>query len=178
VITYLGSKSVGDCMPLAVQAQASLDAQLASGLPDVEAKLSGLVAVSAALTIGPPELSATITAALDNVAQLQASLSVGGPSVTLQVTAIADMIAEIGLEVAALQAKVAASAAIAATFGAGGIHAYLYTGPADQMGSEMQTALAGGIPGGSPGAEATALVFAATSAPAKAAMSTAFGVSL
>src|SRR5690606_11162615 len=175
VITYLGSKSLGECVPVAVQAQASLDAQLSAQLPEIQAKLEGFGTVLMSLTVSPPDVQGSIDAALQTVASLQASLSVSGPSVTLQIDTITQAVAELQVQLAQVQAQLALSAQLGASFGASGIHLLAYDGRLGSFGNELQGALS---PVGDSNNRAQALVLVTTSSAAWSAMSTIFGVSL
>lgn len=162
----LGELSISQVVPLLTTFEASLQAALAAALPDLQARLAGLGQILAALTVAPPELSATIDAALATVASLQAAVS--GPTVTLEVAAIVALIAELEGQLATLDAAAALSIPSAT------LSAYVYTGPTAQLGAEVQSELNASLPGAP--AETFALILATTSAPAWASASTVFRV--
>jgi len=138
-VEYLGSLTMGECVPMGVLAQVKLTASLQLKLGELQAKLAALLALQVQLQVQLP----SITAALDIVASLQIS----PPSLNLQISAVLALIAEIQVELASIQADLAFSAQLGLLFGSPGIHFYLYEGPSEsfgpEMGSQVQTQLAG-----------------------------------
>lgn len=155
-VQRLGELSLSDVVPLLATFQASLQASVGIALPDLQGKLAGLGQILAAITVAPPELGATITAALATVASLQAAIS--GPTVTLELAAIAGLIAELNVSLGVL------TAAAGLSIPSANLSAYVYTGPTGQLGAEVQAALDADLPGAP--AQTFALILATTSAPA------------
>jgi hypothetical protein len=164
MITRLGELSLLDVVPLLAELQAALAGAQAFAVPELQAKLAGLANVLAAITIAPPALGATITAALSTVASLQASI--GGPTVTLQATAIASLIATLELQLAALTLTISVPNP--------SVSAYVYEGESGSIGVELQGAVNADLPG-APGAM-TALILATTSPSAWDSMGVVFAV--
>ncbi len=154
--TRIGERSISDLVPLLAEAQVQITASVGVGQPEITGKLAGLAGVLAAITVSPPDLSGTITAALAVVAQLQAAI--GGPTVTLEAAAIAALIAELEVSLGVL--------AVAASFSipTANLSAYVFEGPTGNFGVELQAALNADLPGAP--AQTFALVLATTSAAA------------
>jgi hypothetical protein len=160
VITYLGEVSLSDVAPMLADALALLSSAKAFAIPQLQAQLAGVANLLASITIAPPQLGATITAALAVVAQLQASIS--GPTVTLQASALLSLMAQLQLDLAALSVSISVPSAT--------VSAFVYDGPSAQMGTEVQGAINANLPGAGPGDHTRALVLATTDAPAWAAV--------
>lgn len=145
-ITYLGSLSIGATVPAAVAAVEAV-------LPNLEAQIAALAAFTA--TITPPSFQADLQLAGEIVANLQASIALGitPPTISAQLSIVAALLAN-------LQAQLAIILAI--PFTTGGVHAYHYNGPANGLGGEFTTQLAGGFPGGNPTDATNAILLATT----------------
>ncbi len=76
---YRGSMSVGAAIPLASTTQARLDASLSVVLPELQARLPGILEVQARLILSPPTLEVSLSAALALVASLRAQIEAGLP---------------------------------------------------------------------------------------------------
>jgi hypothetical protein len=156
MITRLGEVSLSSVVPLLAEYQVALTFSGNLGVTELSAKLEGLANVLGAITVAPPSLGATITAALETVASLQAAI--GGPTVTLQASAIVALIAELEVQVAAL------TAALDLAIPDATISAYVYEGPSGSIGVELQSEINGSLPGA--GGTAYALILATSSAAA------------
>lgn len=167
MITRLGQLSLASVVPLLAAMQAGLGVATGLAIPELQGKLGGLANVLAAITIAPPALGATITAALATVASLQAAIS--GPTVTLQAAAITSLIAELGVSLASL------TAVAALAIPGGNLSAYVYDGPSGQIGTELQSAITGDLPGVP--AHTNALILATTDSTAWAAAKLVFKTS-
>ncbi len=154
MITRLGELSLSDVVPLLSLMHASLSTAVGIALPELQGKLAGLANVLAAITVAPPALGATITAALKTVASLQ--LAVSGPTVTLQGAAIVALMAELNVSLGLLTGALGLSIPSAV------VSAYVYDGPSGQIGVELQSAINGSLPG-APG-HSNALILATTEA--------------
>lgn len=161
-LTYIGSVSIGVVFPVGLT--------LAAGaLTELNGKLTGLLNVQAALTIQPPTLSATASAAVKILAEVQASIALGLPGATLQLSALASIIA-------ALEAQIAFYVSIQADLTGAAVHAYSFDGRASAFGPAFSAATAGGFPGGLPTDPVLGLVIAATTPEARAALSATCGI--
>lgn len=167
MITPLGELSLSAAVPLLAAFNASLQVTIGVALPDLEAKLAGLGNILAAITVAPPELAATIDAAIATVASLQAAIS--GPTVTLEAAAIVALIAELNVSLGAI------TAAAGLEIPSANLSAYVYEGPTSQLGAELQTAINATLPG-APG-QTFALIFVTTSAAAWASAGAVFKLS-
>lgn len=166
-VSYLGSVTLGQALPIAVSAQAQLSIALDSALAELTGKLEGALNVAASL-LAPPALTATITATLQVLASMQ--LDVGASGGVLQLTAVLALLAEVELQLVALDAAVDLSAALIAQLAVAGIHLYTFSGPANTFGPELTAATAAGFPGGGLSDNANAVVLATSSTSAWAAM--------
>lgn len=153
MITRLGDLSLAAAVPLLATFKAGIAASTAFALPELLAKLLGLGNILAAITVAPPSLGATITAAIANVAQLTAAI--GGPTVTLQLPAITALIAELTATLGTL------TAAAALDIPSGVVTAYVFDGASGVIGSELQTEVNATLPGAP--AHANALILMTTS---------------
>lgn len=170
--SYIGSQTLGTCLPLALSAQVAITGSVGIGLPEISGKIAGLLNVQAALTIAPPDLSGTINAVAQVAAQLQAAIS--GPTVTLQVGAIAALLVQLNLQLGQLNAYLAFDMQL----GTPGVHMWTYSGPASSLGPELATVIGAGPPGALPLDPTGAVVFAATAPAARVALGAFCGVSI
>lgn len=169
-LTYLGGKSIGSLMPLAVSAQAQLTTSLALPMLDLQARLAGAIEVSARVALTPPTFAASLQTALQLIANLQAQIALGLPDVAIDVSGTLLVIAELQAQVTALQVALDFAASLSASFGTGGIHAYLLDGTAGEL-------VPGGVPGGTGGSErAYGLALVTTNSTTWSAMRTAFAI--
>ena len=166
MITRLGEISLSAAVPLLAEFSAALSVSGAIALPDLEAKIAGLGNVLAAITIAPPDLTGTITAALATIASLQAAI--GGPTVTLQAAAIVALLVDLNASLATLTAGLALSIPSAV------ISAYVYSGPSGSIGVELQSEINGSLPGA--GGHCDALILATADSAAWAAAGLVFRV--
>lgn len=166
MIQSLGEKTVGGTIPTMVALSASASASANLTLPDVSARLS------AALTIQPPtiatDLITNLTAMLGAVQALLATgVTVMPPSINFSVGA------DLAVTAAALEASIALAGQIDSLMGGAGVHAWLYEGSDQQLGSELQSAIGAGLAGG-PGC--TAIILATTIPATGLALKTVFGI--
>lgn len=132
--TLVGSYTVGECLPIALDAQASLQAQL----PSIQAKVTGALAAQAAVVLQPPTLAADLTAALGLVAQLQAAIALDLPSVTLDLALMAAIVAELQAELGSLTAQLDRFVSL----GAAGVHLIVQDGTLGTLGGDVGGAAA------------------------------------
>lgn len=161
--TYLGSKTLGACVPAAAVAVAAWQASVALALPQIQGKLEGAIRVQAALTVGFPELDAVIQAAIQLVAKLQTLLASNGPVVGLSVGAAAKLVAELTGSIGSINASLSAAAAMALMLGTPGIEAYRYDGTADGLPTALSPEFVPGLRiGGGPTMPIHAVLLVAT----------------
>lgn len=145
----VGGVSIGACVPTTAALVAGLTAEL-------QGKLTGLLSVSAALSIQPPALAAQVDGALKLVAQLEAMVSAGltvsPPGVTLNIAAVASLIGE-------LNASLAALLALTVTLGTAGVYVLVHNGAEETFGPQMQPLVSSIAP---PGNNVYAVTFLAT----------------
>lgn len=173
-IDYLGSLTLGECVPAALATTTALTGSVTVTATELEARLEGTVDAQAKLLLDPPSLSANLAAAQDLVTNLQAALDLGLPDASLDVTAMADFITSIEEQLSEITATLAAAATFVATLGTPGIHAYRYDGGASSIGTELAGVTASGLPGGAPTDDAHGVILVGTSAGAKAALDALF----
>lgn len=134
----IGQVSIGQVVPTT----ASL---VATAMAEVNAKLAGALALSAAITLTPPSLTGSITSAAALLASLEAqlalSLSLGLPAVSVDVTTMLAVIGE-------LNASLAALLALTVTLGTAGVYVLTHEGDAATHGAEVQAIVNGIAPAG------------------------------
>jgi hypothetical protein len=159
-VTYLGSLSIGDALPGAVAVAAAGVAGIGLALPDIQARLAALASFSPL----PVDFAAQLALALQMVASVQTSIALGlsPPSIALQIAIIAALVLELEAAIVAISVQLDIVLDFQALLGAAGIHAYAYAGQVQDLGSEMATELAGGVPGGAPTDASNALVLVTT----------------
>ena len=171
MLTYVGSLSPGQCVPMALLAQGKLSASIGLVLPELQARLEGMLAASVNLSIQPPTLAANLEIALALVAQLQAAIELGLPSASIDLTLIASLIAELQISLGALQLDLQWSLAFGLILGTPGIHLYAHEGAVGDV-------LPGGLPGGTgPNQPAIGVLLLATDSGAIAALQAMFRTS-
>lgn len=140
-LTYGGSLTLGQVVPMAQTAVATLDASLTPIQGDVQARVTGLLALS----VAPPPSLATLIA---NAQALLDALSSLASAPLPDVSATADALAELQATLAGISAGLAFSASLGSLLATAGIHYYVYAGRADEVGGELAAALSAGLPGG------------------------------
>lgn len=140
-VTYEGALTLGQCLPQALLANAQLATCVGLALPDVQARVTGLLALS----IQPP------VALLDLIAGVQATLLALQNLVAAplpDVTATAQALVDLNLFLGQLNASLAFQAQFGLVLGAAGIRLFAYAGPANQFAPEMNAQISAGLPGG------------------------------
>lgn len=137
--------SIGQCVPTT----ASL---VLTSLAEFQAKLSGALAAQAAVTLSPPTLATSLTAALELVSTLQASIALGLPGVSVDLSVMLAVIAD-------LNASLAALLALNVVLGTAGVYVFTHHGAAPTYGSEMQAQVSAIAP---PGNNVHSVTFLAT----------------
>lgn len=138
---YKGSLTLGQILPLPTSAQLALDATLGDTVPDVQARIAGLLEI----TVRPPPALADLIAAAQNLlSALQALLAAPLPDVAATATALADL----QLTLQGLNVRVALSLQLGDFLSSAGVHYYVFNGKASQVGPELAALLSTGLPGG------------------------------
>lgn len=166
--TPAAAATLGAAIPVAASAALELDAGINVSLPEVQAKLDGLVALSAQLVITPPSLAASLSIAVDLVTELTAAIALGVPEAALDLSMVAAAIADLTATVGDLTASLSFAADLSALLGVGGIQMWTYAGTLSELPAAAQVALSGSSGG------VGVLIFA-SAAPAQTAMHTCFG---
>jgi hypothetical protein len=176
--TYLGSLTLGQCVPLAAILAADVSASAALALPQIQGKLEGAIKVQAALTLGgSPDLDGLIQAATALLVKLNELLHSGLPTIGLQLNLIVSLVAELTASLGAITAKIDFAAAVALILGTPGIEAYRYEGDAGSFVSVMSPEFTPGLRmGGGPSLPINAIVLVATDGGALAAMQKVFAI--
>jgi hypothetical protein len=162
MIDYIGSLTLGGCMPGAVAMSVASQA-------DIEARLAALLS----FTPTPIDFFVSLNLAIQTLASIQAAMVAGitPPSIDIQIALILAQIAELS-----------ASLAIIVEFGgfmaAAGVHLYAYNGTVSNMAVDLDGQLFDGVPGGTGGGQScNALVLLTTIGATWTAMSGVFQVS-
>lgn len=137
--TYVGSLTLGQALPGAAGLQVALDASLAATMPDLQARLTGLLSVD----LTPPSIPDLILSLNAQIAALNLMISLPVPDASATLTAIADLQATMGQLTAALSL----SANFGSLMAAAGIHYFLFAGRASDLSGELGALLSGGLPG-------------------------------
>lgn len=138
----LGFKTLGQVVPIALSATAGIDVAVGISLPEVQAKITGIIEMQAQLTLNPPSLATSLTALLSLVTQLEAAIALGLPSASLDLSAVAVALAELNVTLGQLTAQLSLAADINAILGSPGVALYRYTGSLEPLASQL--------PGGNP----------------------------
>ncbi len=162
-VRELGEVTLGDVLPGLAVARAALQLTGGIALAEVQAKLAGLINVQAALTL-PPLPGAAIIGAAQVLLALEANIGLAAP--TLQLAGTVALVAQLNLLLGQIRAQ------LALDFGLniGGIAAYSYEGTADALGSSLASVTSAGLPGGGPSDQCYAVVLAASTPTARAAI--------
>lgn len=139
-VQYEGSLTLGEAIPMAVQAQLALNQTANAIIPDVQARIDGLLSVTA---MPPPNLADLIVGAQASLAALQAMVAVPVPDAA----AVADMLVEMQAQLAELSAGLSFATSFGELLHVPGVHYYLYAGRCDALGVEMHKELYKGLPG-------------------------------
>ncbi len=148
MITYLGSLSIGACIPTSV-------AVIATAYADLQARVDELLEFQPTITPLSFNLQLDLLAQMTLNIQAMISLGVTLPSVQLQIDACIAL-------VLALEAELAIILNLQLALAQAGVFAYSYVGRTDAFGGELATVLAGGFPGGAGFDHTNALVLATT----------------
>lgn len=143
-VTYGGSLTIGQCVPTAQLAQVALAGAVNIAMPDIQARISGLLAIQAS---PPPSLAQLIAGVQATLAALQQMLSLPLPDVGATAVALADLQASL----ASLSAGLAFSNAFASLLGTAGVAYFIAAGRAGDIGAELGAHLSTGLPGSGAG---------------------------
>lgn len=148
-VAYGGSITLGQAIPAALSAAGELNASLGVTMPDLQARIDGLLALSIS---PPPNLAALVSAATSLLAALNLMLAAPIPDMTVVASLLADLQATMG----DLTASLSFAATLQANLGTAGIHYYTFAGRAGDFGPQMQAQLSAGLPGGAGPSESIA----------------------
>lgn len=173
-VTSLGNITIGAAVPGALAASVAGQAGINLALPDIQARLTALASFAPSLG----DFSADIALAGQIIASINAAITAGitPPSLSAQVSLVAALIADLEAAVLSINAQLSIVLDFAALLGTAGVHAYHYTGRADQLGAGMTSELSSGFPGGAAGDSTNALILGTTSGTTWTAMSDVFKV--
>lgn len=159
-LVYLGGLSVGDAIPGAALAVDAGIAGISPGLANLQAQVAAL----ASWTPAPISFAAQITIATDLISSLNAAIGLGltPPTMSEQIAMISAKISELTSITAGIEAQLAVLTGLQTPLGAAGVHGYAFDGDTDDLGSELDGELAGGVPGGSGSDHANAVVLITT----------------
>jgi len=146
--TYFGSGSIGEAIPGAVALAAAGSAAVDIAAPNLEASISAVASIDLSLT--PPSIEASLTAIADLAAQLQLNLALGitPPDISAQVSIAADVVAQLSALQVTLNAHLSLILALQALFVEAGVHRVVFNGSAEDIGSDIASAIsAAGITG-------------------------------
>lgn len=143
-VTYGGSITLGQAIPLAQVAQVTIASLVNASLPDVQARITGLLALQAS---PPPSLLALIAGVQATLAALQQMLAVPVPDVTATAAALAELQASLG----SLSAGLAFANNMGSLLGSAGVAYFVAAGRAGDIGAELGSHLSAGLPGSGAG---------------------------
>lgn len=167
--SFVGVVNLGQAVPLAVTADATITSVKAPAIAELQARLAGVVQATAAITATPPTAAANLEAAFGIVSALEASIAVGVPSVDFQLAALAAARIEIEAALAALDVS------LGVNVNTPGVYLYRYSGQNQGIGPGFRSVLADGLPGAAPTQHAEAWLLAAVAPEAQATLSVVFG---
>lgn len=143
-VTYSGSLTLGQCVPGAQSAQVALTGAVGVAMPDIQARISGLLALQGAPTPSLPQLIAGAQATL---AALQQMLSVPLPDIGAVNVALADLQAI----ATSLNASLSFANGLGGLLGTAGVAYFVAAGRAGDIGAELAAHLSAGLPGSGAG---------------------------
>jgi hypothetical protein len=126
-VSYRGLLSLGEAFPIGLQATAAV-------LVPLQAKLAGLLQLTAQLTVTPPSLTANLTTAAKILASLQ--VSPGLPGFSAKAAGVASLLAGVRLQI---EAVLVVQSALGV-----GVHLFIMAGKAGLVGGEFASELVGG----------------------------------
>lgn len=144
-IADLGGLSVGGAAPGAATAVVAGEAGINGALPDIQARLTALLAFSPA----PINFAASIAIANSVIASINAAITAGivPPDFSAQIAIATAQIATLTAAVAAVNAQLAILVALEAPLAVGGLHGYAFDGDASVAGAEIGGAITGDFAG-------------------------------
>lgn len=137
---YLGQLTVGGALPGGVALAAAGSAGISAALPSLNEQLAALVAYVPA----PIDFAAQLATLKAMILAVETSIALGlpAPSVSVQVAEIGRLIASLRGQIASVSAQLEVITRFQAAFGAGGVHAVAFDGPAGAMAAELAGVLA------------------------------------
>ncbi len=137
---YLGSLSIGDCIPGAAAVAAAGSAGISAVLPTLNEQLAGLLAYQPT-TIN---FAASIAQLETMISALKASIVLGvtPPSLATQLAEIAAKVASLQADIGGIQAQLSIVTAFQSALGAAGVHAVAFDGLAGNFGADVGAVVA------------------------------------
>jgi hypothetical protein len=145
-LQYGGSFTIGECIPMAALSVSRLQDAISLTKPDIQARITGLTALSIQ---PPPTLPALIASVQNLLDALQAMVTDPVPDVNATLPAIDAL----NLQLGALNVGDLFAAQLGTLLSAAGVRYWVYQGRADQLSSDMAGQVSQGIPGGAGPAE-------------------------
>lgn len=145
--TYLGSVTIGGCMPGAAAVGLAGAAGINATLPDLTAQLAGFLAwhpVAIDLSVQITTLEAMITGI-----KAQITLGLPAPSLATQIAGLEELITALKGKIVGLEAQLELIADFQTALGAAGVHLVAYEGDLAAFGPEVGARLAS-MPGVGP----------------------------
>lgn len=169
-VTYLGNLTLGETIPAALSLSVAGQAGINLALPDIQARLSALLAFNPQ----PVSFEAQLALAQSILASVEATIALGlpVPDISAQIAIVLAQIAALETAIAAINTQLEIILSFQTALSTAGIHAYSFTGQTSDMGAEIAAETSGGLPGGGPSDPTTALLLAATEPTAVTSMQT------
>jgi hypothetical protein len=175
-LEYLGSKTVGEALPLLLEASAQLSASIGLMLPQIAAQVAGILAIQVGVSLTPPSIGLTLSMAESLVVNLKAAIEVGVPGLDFQIAAVAQLLVSLSATLASLAATLSFGLNLSLLLGGVGVFAYAYEGTADSLGPSITEATGTGLPGGSGGDPCQAILLVTQTPATWTALKALFGV--
>lgn len=176
-LDYLGELSLRSAMPAVSVAFAAGIGGIQAALPDIEARLTALLAFSPQ----PVDFAANIALAQSIVVSIQSALALGisPPDISAQIAIVEALVEALAAVVDSINTQLNVVIGTDALLDAAGVFLYAWDGQAGDLGTAVDTALSSGFPGGTgPTQDSNALVLATTTPSTWTAMSSLFKVTV
>lgn len=139
-VADLGSVSVGAAIPAGPALSTAVDASVAIAAPDVSAQIAAVGSFTPSVNLS---LQDQVAAAQAIIANLQAAIALAltPPTLSAQVAVATQIAADLNLKLGSLQAQLNLAVGYDALFAEAGVRVLTFTGPQNNFGSELATAL-------------------------------------
>lgn len=139
--TYFGSGSIGEAIPGAVALAAAGSAAVDIAAPNLEASIAAVGSIDLSMTFPSIETSLALLADLATQLQLNLALGIQPPDISASATIAADVVAQVSALQATLNAHLSVILALQSLFLEAGLHRVVFTGSAEDAGSDIASAL-------------------------------------